>query len=196
MKNFIVILCMVSMFKPASGQTSDSVSHDSGRIFASIGISNILPISPFAFLIFAFTAGAGFEISSHWNAQITYEALNSNLIMPVNSEYFDISPNFSIYQLEVRYKVYKDIYLSAASGLSYFWIDSLNYYSHDQAHNKITTPGFTKTLPTESIGIGISLRHFFSDFKYSFELSKIGFPNGEQSQLIAFGFRVGYIIRF
>jgi hypothetical protein len=196
MKKLLLFLLVFGITCNALGQVKDTVvTSKTSPISASVGICNILPISVFDFLVWGFNGNIGYEVNTHWNVQFCFEATSPFMLIPSNSQYVDFSPNISTFQLDIQFKIYKDIYFSSSSGLAYLWTDSL-HVKNNISHDTTSTPGFTKNMFWQSFSLGVSTTHFFSDFKYSFGLPKIIFPNGEKWRFLELGFRIGYIFRF
>ena len=165
-------------------------------VFALLSICDVFPSSIFYFLPNGFSIGAGYEISPKWSTLFSAEQFGSNLSMPNNSEYFDLLTNFTSFQLEAHYKISGGIYAAGGGGVTHFWVDSLNYYSHDSFHNKITIRGLSKTLGSAFLGLGYSLKSFYFEIRHTLGFSKIDFPNGERGKYQTTGVRAGVILRF
>ena len=167
-----------------------------GKVMACLSICDVFPSSIFLFLPNGFAASIGYEISRKVTGLLTAEQSGADLIMPDHSEYFDLLTNFTSYQLEARYKISGDVYAVGGGGLTQFGVDSLNYYSTDSLHSKITVPGLTKYLGSVFVGLGLSLQSFFFEIRHSLGFSKIAFPNGERGRYETTGVRAGLVLRF
>lgn len=142
-----------------------------GLVFPTVGIS--------------YGLGLGYEATPKFTFLLLYEGGSGTNILPNYSSYY-APTSYTHFNVECRYKMQSNFYITGGGGLSNITSDSLQLdrYSFNDTtgrlfQNPIHTAPANKWMPTLFAGIGITGSTTFVELRHTFGLLNIPLANGE-----------------
>jgi len=164
-------------------------------IIVNAKLGFVFPMSEFLGLSYGF--GLGYDAIPRFTFLLTYEGGSGVNILPQYSSY-TTNGSYSHYNLECRFKMQGNFYITGGGGWSNITTDSLELYRYGYNDttgiyysNTLRTPPATKWMPTLFAGIGIAGQTSYIELRHTFGLSNIFLSNGEigkfQTTSLTFG---------
>ncbi len=147
--------------------------------------------------------GVGYDVNPKLTFLLAYDGGTGIDILSQYSLYNYFGATFTHYNLECRYKVQGNFYVTGGGGLSNITSDSLeiNRYSFNDTtgqlfQNPIRTAPVSKLIPTLFVGVGLAGQTFYCELRHVLGLSKIPLANGEsgtfQTTSLTFGINLHF----